>query len=579
MPLKEAWGSDAGSDPTEEDRKEGKVEESKQGRVVSEKECKEALEEFLNPSVTSHRIEQSIRTGFLERPETSPNHVVILAEKIPSWLAAADSWGAQQLSLYCEKEMNWYRPNLDLVTPLISFHTVAGLARGSWLEEENKIILIQGSSSFCSKMITGLTSLGVTTEDKIIVTCNEKFRNLKLCFKFHRLSHSRLGGSTDTITSVGFSKGCVLPTTVEFTKGVQTTIRDHICPAEKGSTIEPSSKEALPSTGLASLSQVATEEFIVPSLFSSTHWVKRLLSNAEILSILDSPVQVTKAVNSDHHMIGLSDDDSALVQLITPLKTIQEATRMLFGFRIHEEERHIIPIYDTTRLAPLIPGLQDIYTEIDQAKVAKNDDSEADTSLWDHQALRAPEDYFDSDIELLLVNNGHKKIQEEKLLLDAFRKFHSRRYVKKVKQSYGRYMKTKYGVSVFGDDFYEDIDKVFTKIEKQGLTSEGRSDLYEGKKAISKAASSSFWDWDKGSFPYFWRWQPEIKNDLSDGTPLWFHPDLLPKNTSKRQRLPKDGGILRQMVDKLVKVRDRGYIGKLLLGSITLSERVLCYIK
>ena len=189
--------------------------------------------------------------------------------------------------------------------------------------------------------------------------------------------------------------------------------------------------------------------------------------------------------------------------------------------------------------------MQDIYTEIDQSKVAKNDDSEADTSLWDDQVIRAPEGHFDPEIKLLLVNNGYKKTQEEKLILEAFRKFHSRRYKKKVKQSYGRYMETKYGLDVFGDDFYEDMDKVFDEIDEQELNSEAKSDLHEGKQALSKAESSSFWDWDKGSFPYFWRWQPEIMNDLRDGTPLWFHPDLLLKNTSKRQRLPKDKGILR----------------------------------
>ena len=52
MPLKEALGSDAGFDPTEEDRNR-KVEESSQGRVVSKQECKEALEDFLNPTVAS----------------------------------------------------------------------------------------------------------------------------------------------------------------------------------------------------------------------------------------------------------------------------------------------------------------------------------------------------------------------------------------------------------------------------------------------------------------------------------------------------------------------------------------------
>ena len=285
----------------------------------------------------------------------------------------------------------------------------------------------------------------MSTEDKIIVTCNERVRNLKLSFKFHRLSHSGLGGSTDTITSAGFSKGCAIPTTITFTKGLQTSIRDHIHPAEGGKTVEPLCQEALPSTGISSLSQVATKEFIVPSLFSETHWVKRLLSNAEILSALDSPVQVTKAVNKDDHIIGLSDDDEWLVQLITALKTIQEATRILFGFHIYKEEQHTIPIYDSTRLGPLIPGLQGIYSERDQARVAKSDNSAADTSLWDNQVLRVDEGKLDSDIDLLLVNNELGKIQDEKFLLEAFRQFHSRRYKKKVKESYSLHMKSKYG--------------------------------------------------------------------------------------------------------------------------------------
>ena len=95
-----------------------------------------------------------------------------------------------------------------------------------------------------------------------------------------------------------------------------------------------------------------------------------------------------------------------------------------------------------------------------------------------------------------------------------------------------------------------------------------KTDLAEGLQAISKADASSFWDWDEGSFPYFWRWQPEVKRDLRDGTPLRFHEDRLPKNSIKRQRLPKDEGIFKSMIDKLVKVRDGGYIGKLLHGSI-----------
>ena len=44
---------------------------------ISEATCKEALEEMLSPAVPSSRVEQAIRTGFLESRDSSPKHVVI----------------------------------------------------------------------------------------------------------------------------------------------------------------------------------------------------------------------------------------------------------------------------------------------------------------------------------------------------------------------------------------------------------------------------------------------------------------------------------------------------------------------
>ena len=32
-------------------------------------------------------------------------------------------------------------------------HTVAGLARAGWVSEPNKVVLVQGSASFCQKMV------------------------------------------------------------------------------------------------------------------------------------------------------------------------------------------------------------------------------------------------------------------------------------------------------------------------------------------------------------------------------------------------------------------------------------------
>ena len=85
--------------------------------------------------------------------------------------------------------------------------------------------------------------------------------------------------------------------------------------------------------------------------------------------------------------------------------------------------------------------------------------------------------------------------------------------------------------------------------------------MSEGRQAVGKAADSSFWDWVDGSFPYFWRWQSEIKGDLRDGTRLWVFEEKLPSNT-KRQRMPRDPVVLELMMEKITKVKNRNYIGK-----------------
>ena len=48
-----------------------------------------------------------------------------------------------------------------------------------------------------------------------------------------------------------------------------------------------------------------------------------------------------------------------------------------------------------------------------------------------------------------------------------------------------------------------------------------KADLLAGSSAIDKARHLSFWEWENGSTPFFWRWRPEIKVDTRDGTPLF----------------------------------------------------------
>ena len=509
----------------------------------------DSLQEILRPASAPDMNEQITREGICKFPELAPAYIVLLAKEIPSWLPVIDGWGAEQLFLYCETEELWYRYNEKNKTPLILYPSVAGLARAGWVEEENNVILVQGSATFCKKMIGGLTSLRINDQTKIIVTSNEKCRNLKFSLKFLRFSHSRLGGATDTVTSIGFSKACEIDEDVSFTKGIPSRAMDHICPMEIGETHEPlkaytttseGSTKLLEGSAIYPIRAIVAGTFVAPSIFSHSRWVTRNLSIAEILSIMDSPVQLSKRVNEEKLDIHLSEIPDKM-ELVAPLKILQEATRIFFKWRAPVERPHEVPIYDVNRLGLNLVGLEHIYKEVDQALVAKNDNAASITKLWDEAALTPPSNW-DDEIEFIL--KGKEDIHVI-TVLDTLRTFQSRRYKKNVRNSFVQFMKTKY----FSHDDY--VNETF----------EFKRDRSEGMQAVGKAANASFWEWETGSFPYFWRWQPEIMKDLRDGTSLWCYENKLPKNT-KRQRMPRNLGIFELMVEKIMKVQRRNYIGK-----------------
>ena len=98
--------------------------------------------------------------------------------------------------------------------------------------------------------------------------------------------------------------------------------------------------------------------------------------------------------------------------------------------------------------------------------------------------------------------------------------------------------------------------------------SELDKDLIAGKDALDRAKASSFWGWDGGPTPFFWRWQPEVQKDMRDGTKLFVIKDKLPR-FHKSQQLPAEKSIFNRVVEKIQKVRLRGYIAAGLVISLT----------
>jgi hypothetical protein len=74
---------------------------------------------------------------------------------------------------------------------------------------------------------------------------------------------------------------------------------------------------------------------------------------------------------------------------------------------------------------------------------------------------------------------------------------------------------------------------------------------------IERAANASWWDWEDGSKPFFWRWSIEYQERIRDWIPLWYR-GTAPRNFLS-QRKEKNPEVSQSMGAKLMKVFARRY--------------------
>ena len=210
----------------------------------------------------------------------------------------------------------------------------------------------------------------------------------------------------------------------DFAKRIECGIKEHTYPVLAGRTcaapLFPGMKTHQDDTLLSSDTQhlltdvVTKQEFAVPSIFSTTGWVRRTLSPPEILSAIDTPGEIIKAIDRKSSLLEGAELEE-VIPLAVPLKTLQEITRILFNFEKQVERKHIIPIYDIMRLGPEVSGIPHIYDEIDQTKVAKNDDATYDATMWNEAVLEKPSTLEGvDDIVFKIVGYDKKSLEAEK---------------------------------------------------------------------------------------------------------------------------------------------------------------------
>jgi len=101
-----------------------------------------------------------------------------------------------------------------------------------------------------------------------------------------------------------------------------------------------------------------------------------------------------------------------------------------------------------------------------------------------------------------------------------------------------------------------DFDKWFEEVGK--LHEDSNQVFLDGQAACMRANGASWWECDKGSSIYFWRWHPDYQEAAIVGIAPIFYSDH-PSNQS-RQPPYNDDEVKAKMKPKLQKVIDKGYI-------------------
>ena len=94
-----------------------------------------------------------------------------------------------------------------------------------------------------------------------------------------------------------------------------------------------------------------------------------------------------------------------------------------------------------------------------------------------------------------------------------------------------------------------------------------------GCDAVGRFTQSTWWTWNGGSRPHFWRWPKSYLSIVRDGHPLWLEQKLKPYRVPQRDH--KDLNVKNQIISKLRKVQTLGYIEKGKVDSLTSFFAVL----
>ena len=486
--------------------------------------------------------------------------IFVLAELLPSWLLLLQERTENVPTVLTQFECPWFVSALRLKCKLHSGIRPDKLVTAlPPVRSVRRVFLVQGSRAFCLRLLSELVPTLRDGHDIVVAVFNGRPPVPMLSGLYgSRLKHSDVGGVTSCTSSV-LASASVLNDSVSkpwLVKPMARFLVDLLKVDIPGAscsvpTAGPDPRTAVPLPSL--LKSIPS-----PSVFSSTAWIRRRLLPSEFGLALDLPLDCLNALE-----LALEHDASLAAKLtqVAPLKVLQSALTLLWPLSLGATNIVASPESLPERLCIAYvepPAEAEADLRLAQSKATKSDDAKTNDGMWNVNAVTPPLgpvswNGTDQSTDDWKVATGKYLPSAHGPLFAALRHLMLLRFRKNVRESGTAYLADKYTSAVL--------------LQAPGLSLERDRDVDGVADCISRAEAATFWDWNGGSSPFFWRWQPEIQRDMRDGTPL-FVTGPLPSNT-RPQRMPANPSIAARIMEKVNKVRLRLYIAVGLVLSLT----------
>ena len=482
--------------------------------------------------------------GFFKKGELD-YHALVLAQGWPSWSFALDGLGFQSICTLASFESVTSREEFmstDLGDTLISN---SGL--NPWLEKhnENGVLFVQGEREFLESVYHKTNHLD--SELKLVYVCTDPSFHTADGF---RVSHESAGGVTDgkwTCYIEGLKPSSITPTSVK------RKLR-HLLRTTEG----PSSKRALAHNGGTILlkgdlapwknkrcqvrtTSVFTKDELIDRLLTIKEWMDiydiELLTQASLLKLQSKresgecslsfisqiPIKVLRMIAMSVVEGDLSPIENDRFDEKSLDSCDSNATILVNNIsNINIDDDDSVGSLDGQSLA----GEASVGSATDVA--ARPDDAEADIQDWDKWSV---ESFTPIKDQIPLVCNGVYNQTLHEPLFTSLRKLLIRRYRKNVLQSLLRYLHKQHSKAPNSYLTIHCLGKSirvssWVKTRRQTSKKAGRywnlhRDLEVGRDAVTRAAWSTWWNWDVGSTLYFWRWPSGVMQSVRDGTKLF----------------------------------------------------------